>query len=114
SEAMERAIRETNRRRALQEAYNQEHGIVPETVRKEVRAIIRPEEYGEAPLEAVEGEDLRERIAQLELAMWQAAEALDFERAARLRDELRALEARLQGLTPPEALPGGRKRRRRH
>ncbi|RTI52359.1 excinuclease ABC subunit B [Thermus scotoductus] len=114
SEAMERAIRETNRRRALQEAYNQEHGIVPETVRKEVRAIIRPEEYGEAPLEAVEGEDLRERIAQLELAMWQAAEALDFERAARLRDELRALEARLQGLTPPETLPGGRKRRRRH
>ncbi|RTG93856.1 excinuclease ABC subunit UvrB [Thermus scotoductus] len=114
SEAMERAIRETNRRRALQEAYNREHGITPMTVRKEVRAIIRPEEYGEAPLEAVEGEDLRERIAQLELAMWQAAEALDFERAARLRDELRALEARLQGLTPPETLPGGRKRRRRH
>lgn len=114
SEAMERAIRETNRRRALQEAYNQEHGIVPETVRKEVRAIIRPEEYGEkAPVEAWEGEDLKERIAELELAMWQAAEALDFERAARLRDELRALEARLQGLTPPEALPGGRKRRRR-
>ncbi len=114
SEAMERAIRETNRRRALQEAYNREHGIVPETVRKEVRAIIRPEEYGErAPVEAWEGEDLKERIAELELAMWQAAEALDFERAARLRDELRALEARLQGLTPPEALPGGRKRRRR-
>jgi len=114
SEAMERAIRETNRRRALQEAYNQEHGIVPETVRKEVRAIIRPEEYGErAPVEAWEGEDLKERIAELELAMWQAAEALDFERAARLRDELRALEARLQGLTPPEALPGSRKRRRR-
>ncbi|UZX15862.1 excinuclease ABC subunit UvrB [Thermus sp. PS18] len=114
SEAMERAIRETNRRRALQEAYNREHGIVPETVRKEVRAIIRPEEYGEkVPGEAWEGEDLKERIAELELAMWQAAEALDFERAARLRDELRALEARLQGLTPPEALPGGRKRRRR-
>ncbi|RTI12285.1 excinuclease ABC subunit UvrB [Thermus scotoductus] len=114
SEAMQKAIQETNRRRALQEAYNREHGITPMTVRKEVRAIIRPEEYGEAPLEAVEGEDLRERIAQLELAMWQAAEALDFERAARLRDELRALEARLQGLTPPETLPGGRKRRRRH
>ncbi|MBW6394063.1 excinuclease ABC subunit B [Thermus sp. SYSU G05001] len=114
SEAMERAIRETNRRRALQEAYNREHGIVPETVRKEVRAIIRPEEYGEeVPGEAWEGEDLKERIAELELAMWQAAEALDFERAARLRDELRALEARLQGLTPPETLPGGRKRRRR-
>ena len=118
SEAMQKAIQETNRRRALQEAYNREHGITPMTVRKEVRAIIRPEEYGEAPLEAVEGEDLRERIAQLELAMWQAAEALDFERAARLRDELRALEARLQGLTPPPGAPGmpvsgGRRKRRR-
>ncbi|WP_135257187.1 excinuclease ABC subunit UvrB [Thermus caldilimi] len=113
SEAMERAIRETNRRRTLQEAYNREHGIVPETVRKEVRAIIRPEGYEEALLSEPLGEDLREGIAELELAMWQAAEALDFERAARLRDELRALEARLQGLTPPEALPGGRKRRRR-
>ena len=119
SEAMQKAIQETNRRRALQEAYNQEHGIVPETVRKEVRAIIRPEEYGEkAPVEAWEGEDLKERIAELELAMWQAAEALDFERAARLRDELRALEARLQGLTPPPGAPGmpvsgGRRKRRR-
>ncbi len=113
SEAMERAIRETNRRRALQEAYNREHGIVPETVRKEVRAIIRPEGYEEAALEALEGEDLKEQIAQLELAMWQAAEALDFERAARLRDEIRALEARLQGLKGPEPVPGRRKRRRR-
>ncbi|MFN3179382.1 MAG: excinuclease ABC subunit UvrB [Thermus sp.] len=113
SEAMGKAIRETNRRRALQEAYNREHGIVPETVRKEVRAIIRPEEYGEAPLEALEGEDLKERIAELELLMWQAAEALDFERAARLRDELRALEARLQGLVPQEPVPGSRKRRKR-
>ncbi|MFN3369146.1 MAG: excinuclease ABC subunit UvrB [Thermus sp.] len=113
SEAMERAIQETRRRRALQEAYNREHGIVPETVRKEVRAIIRPEEYGGAPLEVSEGEDLKERIAELELAMWQAAEALDFERAARLRDELRALEARLQGLVPQEPVPGSRKRRKR-
>ncbi|WP_105318344.1 excinuclease ABC subunit UvrB [Thermus tenuipuniceus] len=114
SEAMERAIRETNRRRALQEAYNREHGIVPETVRKEVRAIIRPEEYGDkVPGEAWEGEDLKERIAELELAMWRAAEALDFERAARLRDELRALEARLQGLKAPEPVPGSRRKRRR-
>ena len=113
SEAMERAIRETNRRRALQEAYNREHGIVPETVRKEVRAIIRPEGYEEAPLPEPAGEDLKERIAELELAMWQAAEELDFERAARLRDELRALEARLQGLKTPEPVPGSRRKRRR-
>lgn len=45
--------------------------------------------------------------------MWQAAEALDFERAARLRDEIRALEARLQGVRAPEPVPGGRKRKRR-
>jgi excinuclease UvrABC helicase subunit UvrB len=47
SEAMEKAIRETNRRRAIQEAYNLEHGIVPKTVEKGVRAVIRPEGYGE-------------------------------------------------------------------
>ena len=114
SEAMQRAIEETNRRRALQEAYNLEHGITPETVRKEVRAVIRPEGYEEAPLEAdLSGEDLRERIAELELAMWQAAEALDFERAARLRGEIRALEARLHGVKAPEPVPGGRRRRKR-
>jgi len=45
--------------------------------------------------------------------MWQAAEALDFERAAGLRDEIRALEARLQGVKAPEALPGKRRRKRR-
>ncbi|WP_420524425.1 UvrB/UvrC motif-containing protein, partial [Klebsiella pneumoniae] len=70
--------------------------------------------YEEAPLgEELETEDLRERIAELELQMWQAAEALDFERAARLRDELRALEARLQGLKAPEPIPGSRRKRRR-
>jgi excinuclease ABC subunit B len=114
SEAMERAIRETNRRRAIQEAYNLEHGIVPKTVEKGVRAVIRPEGYGEAPFELPsEEEDLKARLAELELLMWQAAEALDFERAAALRDEIRALEARLQGVKAPEALPGRRRRRRR-
>ncbi|MEZ0348740.1 MAG: UvrB/UvrC motif-containing protein, partial [Thermus sp.] len=114
SEAMARAIAETNRRRAIQEAYNREHGIVPQTVRKEVRAVIRPEGYEEATLEeGLPAEDLKERIAELELAMWQAAESLDFERAARLRDELRALEARLQGLRTPEPVPGKKRRRRR-
>ncbi|MEN2983088.1 MAG: helicase-related protein, partial [Thermus sp.] len=113
SEAMERAIRETHRRRALQEAYNREHGITPETVRKEVRPLIRPEGYAEAVGAEVPEEDLKERIGELELLMWQAAEALDFERAARLRDELRALEARLQGLKAPEPLPGSRRKRRR-
>jgi excinuclease ABC subunit B len=76
--------------------------------------VIRPEGYGEVPLELPsEEEDLKARLAELELLMWQAAEALDFERAAALRDEIRALEARLQGVKAPEALPGRRRRRRR-
>lgn len=58
-------------------------------------------------------EDLKARLAELELAMWQAAEELDFERAARLRDEIRALEARLQGVRTLEPIPGKRRRRRR-
>jgi excinuclease ABC subunit B len=82
-------------------------------VRKGVRAVIRPEGYEGPALEEVAREDLKERIAELELAMWQAAEALDFERAARIRDELRALEARLEGLAPPEPVPGKRRRKRR-
>jgi excinuclease ABC subunit B len=97
TESMRRAVDETQRRRALQEAYNREHGITPETIRKEIRAGIEAESKSRAvAFEAVgQGDDDRrhqeELLEQLEADMMEAAAALDFERAARIRDELTSL-----------------------
>jgi excinuclease ABC subunit B len=97
TESMQQALDETRRRRALQEAYNREHGITPETIRKEIRAGIEAESASRAvAFEAVgAGDDSRRRAAevveQLEADMMQAAAELDFERAARIRDEIAAL-----------------------
>jgi excinuclease ABC subunit B len=97
TESMQQAVDETRRRRALQEAYNREHGITPETIRKEIRAGIESEAASRAvAFEAVgAGDDSRRRAAevieQLEADMMQAAAELDFERAARIRDEIAAL-----------------------
>jgi excinuclease ABC subunit B len=102
--AMKVALGETNRRRAVQEAYNIEHGITPTTV---VRAImnINPAsgtiDYLNVPKmprgergSGVGGDsDIDEKIAALRLEMFTAAEKLDFEKAARLRDELKKLQA---------------------
>jgi len=103
--AMRSAIDETNRRRTVQRTYNEEHGIVPQTV---VRAIMninpasgtidyfnvpklaRGERQQGAPLDT---SDLQERIAALRLEMFAAAEELQFEKAARMRDDLKKLEA---------------------
>jgi excinuclease ABC subunit B len=100
--AMKHAIDETSRRRSLQEKFNAEHGIVPQTI---VRAVMNinpaagtidyftvPKTKKGAPAAASEG-DLGEQIAAMRLEMFEAAESLEFERAARLRDELKKLEA---------------------
>lgn len=101
--AMKAAIEETERRRAKQIAYNQEHGITPQTVQKAVRDTIRAaeqraerltEQIAPALLEAG-GEELEEIIAALEAEMHQAADELDFERAAQIRDEIKELRAML-------------------
>ncbi len=101
TDAMKHAIDETARRRALQEKYNTENGIVPQTV---VRAVmnINPAagtiDYFAVPKTpkgkaAAEAEvDLGEKIAAMRLEMFAAAENLEFEKAARLRDELKKLE----------------------
>jgi excinuclease ABC subunit B len=117
---MRLAIDETNRRRAKQVAYNELHGITPESIRKRVHDVIRGQEddavdEAPAPLDPWEREllfdDTRQELAELENEMWEASEKLDFERAAAVRDRIRELEARLQGrevlITP---LPGQAKR----
>ena len=97
TESMQQAVDETRRRRALQEEYNREHGITPETIRKEIRAGIEAEATSRAKaFEAVgRGDEDRRRqselLEQLEADMMQAAAELDFERAARIRDEIAAL-----------------------
>jgi excinuclease ABC subunit B len=115
---MEYAISETNRRRALQEAHNLAEGITPQTISKSIRKVIRGEEplLNEAELpEITDRDSLLARITELELDMWQASEDLDFEKAARMRDEIRSLEAKLSGqtlkaVTVPGGKPSGGKR----
>jgi excinuclease ABC subunit B len=98
--AMQAAMDETNRRRRLQEAYNREHGITPETIRssiKDVLASVYEADYVTVPLAAEEQapylvEDAPAQIARLKKEMQKAAKRLEFERAAALRDRIRALE----------------------
>ncbi|MGE0480656.1 MAG: excinuclease ABC subunit UvrB [Phycisphaerae bacterium] len=100
--AMERAMGETNRRRVIQLRYNEEHGITPDTVQKAVRQGLMSEVAAARRVrEAVHAEegdhDREELIRELEQEMLQAADELDFERAAQLRDhigELRKSDAK--------------------
>lgn len=113
--AMRYAMDETARRREKQTAYNLEHGITPATVVKGVRDVIRGEEEPLTPAAELgdDREALSAQLTELELEMWQASEALDFERAAALRDQIREVEARLQGKEFKQATVPGQKVRRR-
>jgi excinuclease ABC subunit B len=95
------AVQETNRRRALQDSYNQKHGITPESIQsriKDVLASVYEADYVTVPLAAEEQarylvEDIPAQIKRLKKEMQAAAKKLEFERAASLRDQVRALEA---------------------
>ncbi|MGH7392161.1 MAG: excinuclease ABC subunit UvrB [Candidatus Rokuibacteriota bacterium] len=98
--SMAATIRETERRRALQAAYNAEHGITPESIRTSIRELLQTvyerdyytvdvPETGQETFESPG--DLERRIAELEGRMKEAARRLDFEQAAELRDRVRAL-----------------------
>ena len=99
--SMERAIGETNRRRAKQEAYNLEHGITPETIKKNVEDVLSGLYKGDTDMSRVtakvdkplHGANLEAVLEGLRTDMRKAAENLEFEEAARLRDEIKRLEA---------------------
>ncbi len=103
SDAMQAAIDETNRRREKQLAYNKANNITPESVQKRIYDVIRGDEDSAeveklAPWEReIAQDDLKQEIAQLEVEMWQASEALEFEKASAIRDRIRELEAKLAG-----------------
>ncbi|WP_412509376.1 excinuclease ABC subunit UvrB [Roseovarius sp. SYSU LYC5161] len=99
--SMDRAIGETERRRAKQIAYNEEHGITPETIRKNVEDVLAGLYQGDTDMNRVtaqvdkpmHGANLESHLDGLRTDMRKAAENLDFEEAARLRDEVKRLEA---------------------
>jgi len=125
TDSMRRAMDETQRRRDIQLAYNQEHGITPETIKKEVRDGIEAEMASRQYARKVVHEDevryaSSEQIRELEEQMHQAAGQLNFEEAARLRDLIAELapvkreEFRLEEVAAERGLrPRGRSRRRR-
>ncbi|MBE3555514.1 MAG: excinuclease ABC subunit UvrB [Firmicutes bacterium] len=104
TEAMRRAIDETQRRRQIQMAYNEEHHITPRTVEKAVRDLIRATEVAEEQvlyhlpakeIQKMSKRELRTLIGQLRQEMKEAAQHLQFERAAELRDAIIELESEL-------------------
>ena len=105
TDSMRRAIDETNRRRAVQEAYNEEHGITPQTIKKAVRDLIsiskdiaREEKEYEKDPESMSRKELEKLIGEVEKQMRKAAAELNFEAAAELRDKMIRLKNHLQGL----------------
>ncbi|HMT41508.1 MAG TPA: excinuclease ABC subunit UvrB [Sphingorhabdus sp.] len=116
--SMERAMRETDRRREKQRAYNLEHGITPESIKRDIHNIVADTASRDGVLVEIDaegannlvGHNLRAYIEELEKKMRAAAADLEFEEAGRLRDEIRALEAEELGLPHEQrvAAPKGR------
>jgi excinuclease ABC subunit B len=110
TEAIKEALDETNRRRAVQMAYNEEHGIVPETIAKGVSDIAEllqlesptvpssRRRRGATKVEGMSRDELEKLVVTLEEEMYLAAEELRFEYAAKLRDEVKDLRRDLQAL----------------
>ena len=110
TENMAKAVSETNRRRALQEAYNREHGITPESVRNAIRSVLEVTRKVEATAAETLTEEERDALMRrIEEEMIGAAKELEFERAAALRDQL----LQLRGEAPMKDDMQQRRHRRR-
>jgi len=94
TESMEKAIRETNRRREIQDNYNKEHGIEPKTINKSVREAIKASIVEEATAEynISKEADIDEIINKMTDEMLKYATEMEFEKAAELRDKIKELE----------------------
>jgi excinuclease ABC subunit B len=111
TDSMQRAISETNRRRSIQEAYNNEHGITPTTVRKAVKDLIETTKVAESiavyntksKTNDLSREEMMDLVYNLDKEMKQAAKLLEFERAAELRDILSQLRQRIADEPKPVA-----------
>ena len=102
TDSMRNAIEETNRRRTIQQKYNEEHGITPQTIKKAVRdlisiskAIAKEEARFEKDPESMSRKELEKLIADIQKKMKKAAAELDFETAAELRDKMMELKTQL-------------------
>jgi len=114
TDSMTAAIDETNRRRAIQIAYNTEHGIEPQTIRKAIADIVQYVREGDAQLTTaaetakelskLPRDEVLRIISTLEDDMASAAESLDFESAARLRDQVVKLRAEIEATSTDEVL----------
>ena len=98
TDSMDKAIKETMRRRSIQEKYNAEHGIIPQTINKEIRDLISNVDENKQNTDKPKKKDKKEllkMIDEVEESMRQAAKELDFERAMQLRDALFELKSEL-------------------
>ncbi|MCM1273035.1 MAG: excinuclease ABC subunit UvrB [Clostridium sp.] len=106
TQSMQNALDETDRRRKIQDEYNRKHGITPETIRKEVRDLISIEageeteaqkkDKNKKDMESMTKKELKEEIAKLTKRMNKAAAELNFEEAAKIRDELKEYKINLR------------------
>ena len=97
TEGMEKAISETNRRRAIQEKYNKDNNITPQTIKKDIRQAIKATivEDVSAEYEIEKDESVEDIIKKLTDEMLKSAAAMEFEKAAELRDKIKELEGLL-------------------
>ena len=98
TDSMDKAIKETMRRRTIQEEYNKEHGIIPQTIKKEIRDLISNVDDNKEKQSSPKKKDKKEllkMIDEIEESMKEAAKELDFERAMQLRDALFELKSEI-------------------